>query len=444
MTESRFRRAALLLAVVGALHGLVYVPLVTFNVATDSGTYVASAEALLDGSYSTPLRAGFYYVYPLGFFDITGLQLRQTTWDAPERQVFRPPGYPLVLAAVGGGGAGASRTLALIAQGLLFGAGVWLLALTVRRWWGPGLGLLAAALYAVDPYSKHYVTLILSEVTAGFVALAAAYAFTRAWQTRSVGWWGLTAALAASLTLVRAVFVVAVPLVVLAALIQQGRVRRAGAVLACSAALLGPWLAWTTSVVGTPVLASYGEGFNLLVAAHGEGQGRSFAEVIEDPAFLRDFRAPHRLVPAPERMIADPEAHPRYVERADGEQRERAWSLLGERLREEPHQLAWEALYRAFFLWNAHEDWYQPGGAALFLLSIADWLVLGLALAGAWLALRRGGPARGIAVFLLVYTATVATHHVEARFAMPVRGLFLALVALTLADVWARRQQRRA
>jgi 4-amino-4-deoxy-L-arabinose transferase-like glycosyltransferase len=441
--SSRFQRAALVLAVAGALHGLLYAPFVDIKAPTDSWTYTAAAEAILDGSYSTPLRAASYYVHPLGFFDITGLQFDRSAWEEREPQVFRPPGYPLYLALVGGGDPGASRTLALVGQGLLFGVGVLLLALTVRRLAGPGLALLAGGLYALDPWSKHYVSLLLTETLAATVALAAAYAFTRAWQERSAAWWAAAGALVGALTLVRAVFVVAVPLLVLAGLLR-GRLRAGAACAAAAAAFLLPWLAWTNHVLGKPVLASYGEGFNLLVAAHGEGHGRSFQTVITDPGFLADLRAGHRFAPTVERIRADPTAHPRYVERVDSDQRGRARDLFADRLADEPLQVAWETLYRAWFLWTAHLDWYQPEGAALLLLELLDWLVLVLATVGAAVALRRGGPARGLVVFLLAYTLAIATHHVEARFAMPVRGLLLALVAASLLAVARTAARRKA
>jgi hypothetical protein len=434
VAPARFRRATLLLALAGALHGLLYAPFVEVKAPTDSWTYTAAAEAILDGSYSTPVKAASYYVYPSGFFDITGLRFSPAAWVALEPQVFRPPGYPLYLAVAGGGDPGASRVLALLGQSLLFGAGVWLLALTGRRLGGERLGLLAAALYAVDPWSKHYVSLLLTEVLAGTIALAAAYAFTRAWQERAAAWWAIAGALVGAVTLVRAVFVVAVPLLVLAALLR-GRLRAGAAATAAAAVLLVPWLAWTSHVLGKPVLASYGEGFNLLVAAHGEGHGRSFQTVITDPAFLADFRAGHRFAPTAERIRADATAHPRYVERVDSEQRLRARELFTDRLRDEPLQLAWEAAYRAWFLWNAHLDWRQPGGAALLALQALDWLVLVLAAAGGIVALRRGGAGAALVLLLLAYTVVIATHHVEARFAMPLRGLLLLLVALALTSI---------
>jgi hypothetical protein len=448
LAERRFGRIALLLALVGAVHGLVYVPFVSPHIRTDSWTYVAAAEALLDGSYTTPLQASSYYVHPVGFFDHTGRPLGQEILHLTERQTFRPPGYPLFLAALGGGGGGASETAALVAQAVLFGVAVWLLAITVRRWWGPTPALLAAGLYAIDPYSKHYVTLVLSEGLAAPLALGTAYAFTRAWQGRSPAWWAATGALAASLTLVRAVFVVVVALALLAAALRGApfgaRVRAVTATGLAAAVLIAPWLAWTASVTGSPVLASWGEGYNFLVAAHGEGLGRTQTEVDRDPAFRRDFDPVRRLAPTAAELRSDPEAHPRYLEAADAELRDRAQSRYAERLADEPLQVAWEFVYRAFFLWNAHEDWLQPDGAALVALRVVDAVVLVLAVIGAALAWARGGAARGVALALLAYTVVLATHHVEARFAMPVRGLALAFVTLALMSFASRRPARRS
>jgi Dolichyl-phosphate-mannose-protein mannosyltransferase len=429
------------------VHGLLYLPFVSRTVGTDSNTYIATAQAMLDGEYTTPLVAGYYYTYPVGFFDLTGIHVTdESVFQAPERQAFRAPGYPAFLALFGGGGEGISRTLALIAQALLFGLGTLLLAFTVRDWWGPGVGLASAGVYALDPFSKHYVTILLSEQLAAVLVLAGVFAYTRAARSRHVTWWAATGVLAASLTLVRAVFVFTVPLVVVAALLQRGtRVRGAAAALGCAAVLLVPWLAWTNHTTGRAVFANWGQGYNLLVAAHGEGFGRTQSEVSEDPAFVRDLELPYQYAPSREQLLRDPEAHPRYLARADTEVRSRAIEVYRERLRDEPMQVLWENVYRAFFLWQAHEDWYQPSGVALAVLRALDVLVLALALVGLVLALRRGGPPRGVALFLIAYTVVIATHHTEARFAMPVRGLYLALMTFGLLALlerlpaWRRR-----
>lgn len=436
-------------AVAAAAHALLYAPLVDTHVETDSWTYQAAANAILDGEYTTPLRAGFYYVHPAGFYDITGILMDdETVHGAPERQAFRPPGYPLFLALFGGADTNTGEWGAILAQAVLFGAGAWLLALTVRRWWGAAVALAAVALYAVDPWSKHYVSVLLSETLATALVLGGLYAFTRAWQDRSTAWWAGAGALAAALTLVRAVFVIAVGLVVLGALLRSAstreRLRAAAAAGAAGAALLVPWLAWTASVTGSPVLANWGEGYNVLVAAHGEGLGRTQTEVSEDPAFLADYTPVRRWSPTRDELLMDPEAHPRYLQRADETLRQRALERYRERLRDEPHEVVWETTYRAYFLWNAHEDWLQPDGLPLVLMRAVDWVTIVLAAIGAGIALRRGGPGSAAVVLLLAYTAVLATHHVEARFAMPLRGVLLALAALAVLELRGRFVRRPA
>ena len=92
----------------------------------------------------------------------------------------------------------------------------------------------------------------------------------------------------------------------------------------------------------------------------------------------------------------------------------------------------------------AHEDWVQPSWL-LPLLRAVDWLTLALAAAGAALAFRLGGAGRALALFLVLFTLVNAVHHVEARYAMPVRGLYVAFVALALLgllDVLGRQRRK--
>jgi 4-amino-4-deoxy-L-arabinose transferase-like glycosyltransferase len=441
MTDSRFKRGALVVAAIAALHGILYIPLVHRHSTTDTDAYVATARAIEHGSYTTPLRAGLYYTYPVGFFDLTGVKIPRSLFQAPERQAFRTPGYPLLLAAIGNGGPGFARHVALVVQALLLGLATWLLALTVRRWWTPTAGLAAAALYALDPYSKHYVTLVVTETLAALLAVAAAYAFTRAWQARHPWWFTATGAIAAGLTLVRPVFVLLVPLVALAALVRSlPRWRAVLGVVAVSALLLGPWLTWTNHVTGRPVLTNWGEGFNLLLAAHGERLGHNAAEIERDPSFLSDFAASRRFAPSAADLRSDPFAHPRYLERADRGLRTRARELYRERLADDPLQVVWENAYRNYFLWSTHHDWYQPQGFALVLLQVVDWILIALALLGIVFAIVRGGAPRWVAAYLLVYSVTLSTHHVEARFSIPLRGLFLAYVVLGASTLVRKTQ----
>src|SRR6185436_1628735 len=141
--------------------------------------------------------------------------------------------------------------------------------------------------------------------------------------------------------------------------------------------LLVPWLGWTDHVVGRATMSVWGEGYNLILAASGEGHGRSSAEVEADPQFAARMERIRNGVPPLRDLLDDPTAHPRYLSASDEELRSAAIDL-----------------YRKWFLWAAHKDWYQPDGAALVLLTSLDWLLLGLVLVGSVLAVRRGGPAR--------------------------------------------------
>jgi 4-amino-4-deoxy-L-arabinose transferase-like glycosyltransferase len=427
-TDRRFRLAALALGAVAALHGLVYVPFISPHTTMDTPTYLAPAHAILHGSYTTPLPA----------LDSTYLTIPASAVGAPERQTMRTPGYPLLLAAVGGGKPGPSRDVLYVVQALLCGAATFLLTLTARRLWSERLGLLAGVLYAIDPYSKRYVSIVLTEVLATFLAVAAAYAFVRARQERSAAWWAATGGLVAALTLTRPLFALAIPLVVLAAIATRAW-RGTLALAAATLLLLGPWLGWTDAATGKPVLASFGEGWNLLLAAHGEGP-RTTAEVEYSKDYSREFNSVHRFAPSARALRTDPDAHPRYLVRADSEQRRIAWHVYGRRLRHEPLTVVGEVLYRAAFLWSAHRDWHQPaGGLRLLALELVSWITIAVAAAGVLLALRRRGPARDLAIFLLVFTLVNAIHHVEARYSVPVRGVELAFAALALGALRPRR-----
>lgn len=276
------------------------------------------------------------------------------------------------------------------------------------------------------------------------LALLVTYLVLRAWGRRAYGLWALAGLCAGGLTLARPLLVLVVPLAAVAAALVRGRwverARAAAVVLAAAALLLVPWLAWTGGVTGRVTLSSFGEGWNLLLAAHGEGLSRTTADVMRTDEYRRDFVSIQRFAPAAEDYLRDDDAHGRYLARGDAELRRLALDEYGERLGREPWTVAGEAVYRGYFLWMAHEDWYQPAsGVALLGLRLVDWALLALALGGAALAWRAGGPARAIVAFLLLFTALNALHHVEARYAIPVRGLYLALAALPLVALARRR-----
>ena len=433
----RFSAAVVVLSLLAALQGLLYVPYVGPYLG-DSETYMAPARALLDGGYSTRL----------GAVDVTGLQIPTPARKAVERQTYRTPGYPLLIAASGGGNLGWELDVLIGAQAVLIGLATALVMLTLRRIWDERLALLGGVFVALDPFTKHYVPRVLSEVLAIFLVAAGAYCFARAWQERSWPWWGAFGLAVAALTLTRPLFLFAIPLGVLAAIARQNLGRRrlgaAAATAVCAGILLAPWLVWTHAATGRFAVSSFGEGWNLLIAAHGEGLHRTAVQVENDPAYAHDFNAVHRFAPTTAELRHDPTAHPRYLARAESEQRRLALNLYRSRFRNEPLKVLGEIGYRAYFLWMVHEDWIQPSWL-LPLLKLADWVVLSLALLGVAIGLRRGGVTRAFALFLLAFTALSALHHVEARYAIPVRSLYLAFVALGLAPVarWVHERVRR-
>ena len=261
-------------------------------------------------------------------------------------------------------------------------------------------------------------------------------------------WWAVTGAVAGALSLVRPLFAIAIPLVALAGLAASGRWRTRLAVgattLACGVAVVAPWAGWMNAVTGKVTLSSFGEGWNLLLAAHGEGPGRTASAVSVDPAFVRDFTSVWRFAAPAVTLITDADAHGRYLVRADAEQSRLARKLYLHRLGSEPGRVVEEVFYRAYFLWMAHNDWFQPSRQLLLLpLRIVDWLTLALACLGLGAAIRRGGAGRALAIFILAFTAVNALHHVEARYAYPVRGLWLALAALGLATLVRAARSRR-
>src|SRR5207248_3030969 len=137
------------------------------------------------------------------------------------------------------------------------------------------------------------------------------------------------------------------------------------------------------------------EGWTLLIAAPGEGYHHTAVQTENEPSYRRDFTSVQRFAPSAAQLRDDPEAHPHYLARADGEQRRLAKALYGKRLRHEPLTVLGEIGYRAYFLWMAHEAWVQPHGF-VWLLRAADWLMLLLAAIGAAPA-RAGAHARASA-----------------------------------------------
>lgn len=433
MSERRFWQAALAAVIVSVLQAGALNLLVSNHGSSDTPRYIAAAKALLHGNYSTPIAD-----------DLTGP-------SAPE--VARTPGYPIFLAAFGGGKHGASRVAVLLAQALLTGATTFVLIAAVRRFWSPNVALLSGWAYALDPFSKRYATLLLSETLAAFLVVATVYAIARAVQGRSRWWAAVTGAFGGASALVRPSLILIIPFAALcAAVIGSGpgrsRVTHAAVVLLAGAVVVTPWIARNAALTGKPVLGGWGDGINLLLAAHGEGRTRSVADVIKDPAVTADVKEAQRLLPSAATVARSPDVYPRELVRVDERLRSAALHTYRARLAHEPLAVLSEYAYRAYFFWMPYEDpdQYRPA-KALTVLKGFDLVTLALAVAGAALAIRRRGLPAAIAGFMIAFMLVSAVLHTEARYSQPVRPLFLTLAAaglLAAVETIRRRSAGRA
>jgi 4-amino-4-deoxy-L-arabinose transferase-like glycosyltransferase len=445
----RRERVLVLLSVLAVAHGLLYAP-ATRRVTHDSVTYIAAAQALEHGSYSTPLAAQAFPAtggseHPGATVDLTDHVLPEGALDDQEDQAWRSPSYPVLVALLGGGGSALSRGLVVLVQALLFGVATFLVGATARRLWGTNAGVLAAALVAVDPFTKRYVSLVLSETLALVLCAALAYGVVRAWDgARSRVWLSIGAA--GGLLVLTRPGMLPLPLVAaaVAVLLPGDRLRRTAAVLGAFLVFVVPWLAWTSYATGSPTLAAYGEGVNLLVGARGQSSSRAPSSVAVSKQFLADVHALHVRFPSTAALRSDPTAHPHYLAAYDAALRNRAWHVYAQRLRDEPRTVVGEIADRAQFVWSAHHDWYQPGGGPLQrVLVLADWATILLALAGIALAWRPSPASRPIAAALLLFTAIISFHQVEARFTIPLRPLELMFVAYALLRLLGLVRRRR-
>jgi hypothetical protein len=152
MSKRTSHRLVVVAAALAVAHAVVYIPFVQPHANADTPSYTSAAHALLEGRYSVPL----------GEYDITGARIDPRARQALQHDTYRTPVFPAFLAAAGGGSSEWSVRLVIALQCLLMGMCVLLLAAIVRLLAGERTATVAAAAYALDPYSKRYASLVLS------------------------------------------------------------------------------------------------------------------------------------------------------------------------------------------------------------------------------------------------------------------------------------------
>lgn len=212
-----------------------------------------------------------------------------TTAGRPE--IKRTPGYPLLLAPGIGLGPWPLTTLAL--QLALAGATTCAVAAIARTWTGSTRsGWLAAALYACEPLSITYTSLLMPETL--FTCLTTS-ALLAAMSIDRIGWRGALAcgALLGAAALVRPIGMYLWAVFALMLAVQRPRVRPVAILLLCAAAL-APQAAWRVrnaiqaDYYGLSTIGDINAYFYSAAATLAAQEGRSYYEVQRELGYQDD------------------------------------------------------------------------------------------------------------------------------------------------------------
>lgn len=302
----------------------------------DPDAYREIAENLLvHGSYALDLPAH-------GASDTAGGAYKSTA--------YRPPLYPLLLAAVNLGGGEVSLVRVALLQWLLGLATVWL-TLQVGRRLQLGWGAYVAALVVTcDPILLNQSSLVMTETLATLLAVAAIYAWLRLLETPRVT---SAIALGAALGLAglcRPTFLPwAAMLVLLLILIRhattidqtwRARLTLSGTVAVTVALVLSPWIVRNQLVFGKPIVTTTHGGYTLLL-----GNNPSYYRYLQDgksslpwPADDPEFQ---QLLPQPAPPLADELAYDATTKQ-----------LAHDAIRDQPTMFVRASLDRAAQIWS--------------------------------------------------------------------------------------------
>ena len=364
---------------------------------------------------------------------------------------YYPPGYPYFLGTLQWfldlvGLDGSTYEAAAIVQSLLSGLAIAAIVVVGTRLDGRRTGLFAGAVFALWPNLIIHSSLLLSETLyltllslslAGTVTMFDAEGGLRRWHAALAG---LTLGGA---TLVRPqVLVVPVAMVVTYALCRVGarQVLRLAAVLAVGVVVVvAPWTIRNAVVFGAFVPVSTNDGDNLCVGFNPDATGAfGIPSGCDTGEFYTD---------GPEAEL-----------RRQSETRERAIEWALEHPGELP-ELTWQKLFWTYksdedALWASlsfgRDPWLSDGSRRVIAAVGNTYyvVVMGLALAGAVLAARRGWHIRRAEPLpLALVAATVASSLVpvlffgDGRFKVPSTPFYALLAGLALASL-ARRTRR--
>ena len=302
-------------------------------------------------------------------------------------QVFRAPGYPLLLAPIFWMAGGDTAVMLARAQAALLGtlavAGVWGLA---RQLFDARTGLIAAAIATVYPGAIAMSVVILSE--APFCALLPMHLllWTKAWQAESprrAGAWAFGGGLVAGVaTLMRPSWLLFTPVAILVGVVVSGRrLRHAGIGLAMIAGLavaMLPWWIRNARVTGHFVPTTLQVGASLYDGLNPEATGASNMDFV--PRFVQEEE---------QAQVADDQPGESLEIRLDRRLRSEALAWA----RDNPGKAAQLAAVKLFRVWNIWPNEPRLSSWPIRLAVLVTYVpVLALGIIGAAKTVRRGWP----------------------------------------------------
>lgn len=344
--------------------------------------------------------------------------------------LYRPPLYPLLLAAVFR--VFGDSVLPVAALQMVFDLiSVLLVFLLARDLLGRPAAVVAAALYGLYPFPAYYAVRLLTESLFTMLLLAGVYAASRGIRAGTWRWLAVSGVALGLATLSRFSMFYGVFLVAALVPVLSGWTRRAwgGAVVLLAAALvtIAPWTARNHVVSGRLILLGTGSGYNLWLGNRIETDGRDNDEL--SGAQLADLKQAITGVTHGEGDAFTPGNDGRFAAAAIAE------------LRAHPGPTAGLIVRKAFRFWF---DIFLPGNR-WFSVVLVPVQAAALALAAAGFALacvRRRAPWLLLVVGLYfngIHAAVVSTF----RYCVPVMPLVLIPAAYLLTEAWSAWRRRR-
>jgi len=390
------------------------------------------------------LRAALALLHPMWFDDSRDyVALGQAMAAGANYQVggmyaARMPGYPALIAAVfrvvGPGAVGIGVLLILQAA---LGAACCYLTYLLGRCGSEGVGLVAAALVALDPLSVAFSAAVLSETPFTFLLLLA---LVLVGQIRTaperIGWWLMLGVVGGATVYMRAsafwLMLVVLPVIaragsplasaVPAASRGTGLRQRGGFLicLCCVLLMLAPWWIRLDSRAATHGIRFTSlEGLSLYEVVYPEADGGPRQDKIALPPAMRGLTEGER----------------------NAAWNRRAWQCMltepGRILRLAPLKLArtWSPIFNT----ELFGQW--PIQAAMFAWHVPLYLLALLGLAVAW---RCRAAYWVVLAPVLYFTCLHAIYMGSVRYRAPLMPLVLLLAAAGLMWLWDRRRQRSA